>query len=206
MSSAQKEFAPLIDPLIKKIEEICLKNLRAIILYGSIARGEGHPSYSDIDMCLLFEGRYAAELRRIEEIAREISYDHFLRSGRKRIIPFRFIDIRVKDLPTEDVHLVREIFREGVWLYDKEFELNPKQLKLKPCVLFRVHFGDMEPRQKARLWQALFGKRGSVRTFGGIVLGGGIFVIDQDEATRFRELLDGWKIKYETLNIWLEKD
>lgn len=156
-------------------------------------------------MCLLFEGRYTTELRRIEEIAREISYDHFLRSGRKRIIPFRFIDIRVEDLPAGDVHLVREIFREGEWLYNKGFELDPKHLKLAPCVLFRVFFKDLEPRQKARIWQALFGKRGSVRAFGGIVLGGGIFMIDQDEATRFRELLDGWKVRYETLNIWLEK-
>ena len=205
MSSVQKEFAPLIDPFIKKIEETCPKTLKGIILYGSIARGEGHPSYSDIDMCLLFEGRYAAELRRVEEIAREISYDYFLRSGRKRIIPFRFIDIKVKDLPTDDVHLIREIFREGKWLYNGGFELDPKHLELKPYVLFRVYFGGMEPREKARLWQALFGKRGSVRAFGGKVLGGGIFMIPQDEAVRFKELLDGWKVKHETLNMWLEE-
>lgn len=205
MTHVQKEFAPLIDPFLRRIEEAHLKNLRGIILYGSIAKGDGHPSYSDIDMCLLFEGRYGAELRKIEETAREISYDHYLRSGRKRIIPFRFIDIRVTDLPTGDVHLVREIFREGEWLYKRGFELDPKHLGLKPCVLFRVFFRDLEPRRKARVWQALFGKRGSVRTFGGTVLGGGIFMIDQGEATRFREVLDGWKIKYETLNIWLER-
>ncbi|MDI6884569.1 MAG: hypothetical protein QMD00_05555, partial [Hadesarchaea archaeon] len=127
------------------------------------------------------------------------------RSGRKRIVPFRFIDLKVKDLPTEDIHLTREIFREGKWLYKKGFELKPKHLGLKPCVLVRVHFRDLEPRKKARIWQALFGKRGSVRAFGGIILGGGIFVIGQEEAARFKELMDEWRIKYEELKIWLEK-
>ena len=205
MIQVQKEFAPLVDPFIEKINGLDLKCLRAAILYGSIARGEGHPGYSDIDMCLLFEGNYSAELRKIEEVAREISYDHYLRFGRKRIVPFRFIDLKVKDLPTEDIHLVREIFREGKMLYNKGFELNPKHLGLKPHVLFRVHFRDLEPRRKARIWQALFGKRGSVRVFGGIVLGGGAFIISQDEAARFKESLDGWKVKYEEFKIWLEK-
>jgi predicted nucleotidyltransferase len=201
----QKEFTPLIDPFVKKIKEVKPRCLKAVILYGSIARGEGHPSYSDIDVCLLFEGDYASDLRKIEEIAREISYDHFLRSGRKRIIPFRFLDIKTGELPTGDAHLIREIFREGIWLYNRGFKLGPKHLGLKPYVLFRVRFGDMEPRRKAKIWQALFGKRGSVKTFGGIVLGGGIFLIGQDEAVRFKELLEDWEMKYETIDLWLEK-
>jgi predicted nucleotidyltransferase len=175
MNSVQKEFMPLINTFIEKIKKIQPKNLKSIILYGSIAKGEGHLNYSDIDMCLIFERNYRGELEKIEEAVREISYDHFLRSGRKRIVPFRFINIRGKDLPTEDVRLVREIFREGKWLYNRGFKLNTKQLRLKPWVLFRVHFRDMEPKRKARIWQALFGKTGSVRTFGGIVLGGRIF-------------------------------
>ncbi len=184
-------------------------NINAIILFGSIARGN-FSKKSDID--LFFDIKSG-----VKEIEKKIfeCINEFEIIAEKKWIP-RGIDNPIRPIigNIEDKRwsaLKNDLISEGIMLYGKYEEL-PKNLK--HFMLFKYELSK-EPKDKVKLIRKLFGyktiknkrvyeQKGIVDEIGGRKIGN-IVLIPIKEASSFFEILNKNKIKSLIEEIWIKE-
>jgi predicted nucleotidyltransferase len=106
MSGSQKglgieQYRQLLDLFLTRTESVLGRAIRSVVLFGSIARGEGGPQ-SDIDLFVVYGGSRRKVTECLTEIVLEIrntqEYKDLLEKGiRAEIYPFLISEKRLED-------------------------------------------------------------------------------------------------------------
>ncbi|MCM8777960.1 MAG: nucleotidyltransferase domain-containing protein [Candidatus Omnitrophica bacterium] len=190
----KKIFKKIVDELSK------LKDIKAVILYGSFARGENTPR-SDIDLFIITDDENAKGVIEEKIISLETSV-------KRNIQPTIRIE---KELKKTDTGLLQNIFQEGLILYMREpVTLSAiLLLKQKPYVIYTFQLNNLSQRDKARfnrqLYEQKIGKyqyRGLLNKIGGKKLSDGCIMLPYSEKIKIEKLFKKFKITFNSLNIW----
>lgn len=188
--------------MLKKIikELSALEDIKAVILYGSLARGE-YTSRSDIDLFILTtESKTQKEVQdKIIELESEI--------GRNIQPTIRTI----KELQETDTGLLQNIFQEGKVLYLRELAEIPSAVLLqqKPYLIYTFQISSLTQKDKARFNRQLYQQtkksykyKGLLQKIGGQKLSAGCIVIPHTEKVKIEKFFKKFKVKFEQLKVW----
>ena len=108
-----KELEKVLGELADMLKEVYMDKLKAVILYGSVARGTA-TNESDIDIMLLIDGT-DQELRCFEDKLNSVSTDISL----KYFKVFSIIDVSYQEFVSwmKIFPFYRNVFEEGIVLY-----------------------------------------------------------------------------------------
>lgn len=133
----------LIDRFVSKVRG--LPDLQAIVLFGSLARGDVDRR-SDIDLLLVLDRGDPASVR--PQIAAVIS----------ELRPHREISPTLTNLKDMDASFLRNVFREGRVLYGKLL-LSPEHMALEPRVLIAYDLTGKKSADKVHVSRLVHGFR-----------------------------------------------
>lgn len=188
--------------ILKKIakELSGIEDVKAVILYGSLAREE-FTSRSDIDLFILTtEDKTRKEMQdKIIELESEIG---------KNIQP----TIRsISELQETDTGLLQNIFQEGKILYLREPSDIPSAilLKQKPYLIYSFQISSLTQKDKARFNRHLYEQirkdykyKGLLRKIGGQKLSSGCVIIPHMQKEKIEKFFKKFKVKFEQLKVW----
>ena len=188
--------------ILKKIakELSMLEDVKAVILYGSLARGE-FTSRSDIDLFILAtDDKTQKEVEdKVIEIETEI--------GRNIQPTIRTITESQKT----DTGLLQNIFQEGKILYLKEPSDIPSAMLLqqKPFLIYSFQISSLSQKDKARFNRQLYEQtkkdykyKGLLREIGGQKLSSGCVIIPYEQKEKIEKFFKKSKVKSEQLKVW----
>jgi predicted nucleotidyltransferase len=188
--------------ILKKIakELSKIKDVKAVILYGSLARGE-FTSRSDIDLFILTtDNKTQKEVQdKVIELESEIG---------RNIQP----TIRtVAELQKTDTGLLQNIFQEGKILYLREPSDIPSALLLqqKPYLIYSFQISNLTQKDKARFNRQLYEQtrkgyryKGLLQEIGGQKLSSGCVMISYEQRERIERLFKKFRVKFDQLKVW----
>jgi predicted nucleotidyltransferase len=188
--------------ILKKIakELSKIKDVKAVILYGSLARGE-FTSRSDIDLFILTrDDKTQKEVQdKVIELESEIG---------RNIQP----TIRtVAELQKTDTGLLQNIFQEGKILYLREPSDIPSALLLqqKPYLIYSFQISSLKQKDKARFNRQLYEQtrkgyryKGLLQEIGGQKLSSGCVMISYEQRERIERLFKKFRVKFDQLKVW----
>ena len=188
--------------ILKKIakELSKIKDVKAVILYGSLARGE-FTSRSDIDLFILTTDNKTRKevLDKVIELESEIG---------RNIQP----TIRtVAELQKTDTGLLQNIFQEGKILYLREPSDIPSALLLqqKPYLIYSFQISSLTQKDKARFNRQLYEQtrkgyryKGLLQEIGGQKLSSGCVMISYEQRERIERLFKKFRVKFDQLKVW----
>lgn len=188
--------------LLKKIinELSKIEDIKAIILYGSLARDEG-TSRSDIDLFILASDR--SKIKEIEEKVIELENI----TGRTIQPTIRAI----KDLQKTDTGLLQNIFQEGRALYLKETTEIPSAILLeqKPHLIYSFQLNNLNQNKKAQFNSGFYGRAkdkyqysGFLSEIGGQKLASGCVIIPHTEKLKLEKQFRKYKISFKQIKVW----
>lgn len=187
--------------LRKIINELAkINDVKAIILYGSLARKEV-TSRSDIDLFILTTKNDT--LKEIQERVIELE-----KSTGQIIQP----TIRtIKELEKTDTGLLQNIFQEGKVLYLKEAPELPSAILLeqRPYLIYSFQLTSLNQKEKAQFNSNFYGRikdkykySGYLNELNGQKLASGCIMIPYTEKSKIEELFRKFKIKFRQVKIW----
>jgi predicted nucleotidyltransferase len=173
----KQQAEELIASLQKKLLKI--KEINAIILFGSFARGDYSVRHSDIDLMIFLDTK---DKKQEEKIKKKIIA---LTLGKAMHIHALFQYAKIED---EDRSLMLTIAREGKVLFArKSIVISQNILGLKPFILLRFDTTGLAPVIKNKLQRFLYGYTIKGKKYQGIVngenvlsAGQGAIIIPQD--------------------------
>jgi len=187
--------------ILKKISVTLseIVEIKAIILYGSLARGE-FTSRSDIDLFIIISKDVKDKIEeRIIELENQLQ---------RSIQP----TIRTeKQLKTTDSGLLQNIFQEGNILFLREYFNFPVSflLEQKPFVIYRFDISNLKQNRKTRFNRKLYGYRdkkyvyeGLIHKVGGSRLSSGCIIVSFDKKTTIEGFFNKHKIVFEEIRMW----
>ena len=188
--------------ILKKIakELSGIEDVKAVILYGSLARGE-FTSRSDIDLFILTtDDETQKEVEdKVIELESEIG---------RNIQP----TIRtVAELQKTDTGLLQNIFQEGKVLYLKEPSDIPSAILLqqKPYLIYSFQISSLPQKDKARFNRQLYEQtskeykyKGLLQEIGGQKLSAGCIMIPHMQKEAIEKFFRKFKVKFEQLKVW----
>jgi len=137
------KLLPYVHRFVERVVARCKP--RAIVLYGSVVRGEATAT-SDIDVCVVLEdGR---DKDAVYSAASKVN-DEITSDGVKNLITPTILT-REEEVPTE-------FLEEGVTLWGRAIRVAAAERGLKPMVLIAYDMSKLEPSQKAKVRYALHG-------------------------------------------------
>jgi len=188
--------------ILKKIAKELSKveDVKAVILYGSLARGE-FTSRSDVDLFILTtEDKTQKEIHdKVIELESEI--------GRNIQPTIRTI----VELQKTDTGLLQNIFQEGKILYLREPSDIPSAilLKQKPYLIYSFQISSLSQKDKARFNRQLYEQtrkgynyKGLLKEIGGQKLSAGCVMISYERKEKIEKFLKKFKVKFEQLKVW----
>ena len=188
--------------ILKKIaKELCkIEDVKAIILYGSLARGE-FTSRSDIDLFILTtKDKTQKEIHdKIIELESEI--------GRNIQPTIRTIT----ELPKTDTGLLQNIFQEGKILYLREPSDIPSAILLqqKPYLIYSFQISSLAQKDKVRFNRQLYEQikkgykyKGLLQEIGGQKISAGCVMIPYEQKEKIEKFFKKFKVKFEQLKVW----
>ena len=188
--------------ILKKIakELSKIEDVKAVILYDSLARGE-FTSRSDVDLFILTtEDKTRKEIHnKVIEIESEI--------GRNIQPTIRTII----ELQKTDTGLLQNIFQEGKILYLREPSEIPSAILLqqKPYLIYSFQISSLLQKDKARFNRQLYGQtrkgyryRGLLQEIGGQKLSAGCVMIPYEQNEKIEKFFKKFKVKFEQLKVW----
>jgi len=188
--------------IFKKItnELAAIEDVKAIVLYGSLARKEG-TSRSDIDLFVLTTDK--STMKEVQEKIIELETD----TG-KTIQP----TVRtIKELQKTDTGLLQNIFQEGKVLYLKEAPELPSAILLeqKPHLVYSFQLSNLDQNEKAQFNSNFYGRvknkyqySGSLKKIGGQKLSPGCVIIPHTQKAKIEKLFRKFKIKFKQVKVW----
>jgi predicted nucleotidyltransferase len=188
----------ILKKIAKELSQI--EDVKAIILYGSLARGE-FTSRSDIDLFILTtDDKTQKEVEdRVIEIETEI--------GRNIQPTIRTI----MELQKTDTGLLQNIFQEGKILYLKEPSDIPSAILLqqKPYLIYSFQISSLPQKGKAKFNRQLYEQtkkdykyKGLLQELGGQKLSAGCAMIPYEQKERIEKFFKKFKVKFEQLKVW----
>jgi len=188
--------------ILKKIakELSKIEDVTAVILYGSLARGE-FTSRSDIDLFILTtDDKTQKEVQdKVIELESAIG---------RNIQP----TIRtVTELQKTDTGLLQNIFQEGKILYLKEPSDIPSAILLqqKPYLIYSFQISSLPQKDKARFNRQLYEQtrkeykyKGLLQEIGGQKLSAGCVMIPHMQKETIEKFFRKFKVKFEQLKVW----
>lgn len=188
---------PALKKIVKELSEI--NDVKAIILYGSFARGDDNPM-SDIDL-LILTTKQGTSLQVQDKI---IGLDI-----KRNIQP----TIRtLKELKDTDSGLLQNIFREGRIIYlkgplDIEVRL---LLKQRPYLLYTFNLNRLAQTTKAKFNRELYERKpkkysypGLLQKIGGRKISKGCVLVAYEKRNPIDKLFQRYKIEAETIKVWM---
>jgi len=188
--------------ILKKIakELSRIEDVKVVILYGSLARGE-FTSRSDIDLFILTtDDKTQKEVEdKVIELESEIG---------KNIQP----TIRtIAELQKTDTGLLQNIFQEGKALYLKEPSDIPSAILLqqKPFLIYSFQISSLPQKDKARFNRQIYEQtkkdykyKGLLQEIGGQKLSAGCVMIPYEQKERIEKFFKKFKVKFEQVKVW----
>ena len=188
--------------ILKKIakELSKIEDVKAIILYGSLAREE-FTSRSDIDLFILTtKDKTQKEIHdKIIELESEI--------GRNIQPTIRTIT----ELPKTDTGLLQNIFQEGKILYLREPSDIPSAMLLqqKPYLIYSFQISSLAQKDKVRFNRQLYEQikkgykyKGLLQEIGGQKISAGCVMIPYGQKEKIEKFFKKFKVKFEQLKVW----
>ena len=188
--------------ILKKIakELSRIEDVKAVILYGSLARGE-FTSRSDIDLFILTtDDKTQKEVEdKVIELETEI--------GRNIQPTIRTIT----ELQKTDTGLLQNIFQEGKILYLKEPSDIPSAILLqqKPYLIYSFQISSLPQKDKAKFNRQLYEQtkkdykyKGLLQEIGGQKLSAGCIMIPYEQKEKIEKFFKKFKVKFKQLKVW----
>lgn len=188
--------------ILKKIakELSKIEDVKAVILYGSLARGE-FTSRSDVDLFILTtEYKTQKEIHdKVIELESEI--------GRNIQPTIRTI----VELQKTDTGLLQNIFQEGKILYLREPSDIPSAILLqqKPYLIYSFQINSLLQKEKVRFNRQLYEQtrkgykyKGLLQKIGGQKLSAGCVMIPYEQKEKIEKFFKKFKVKFEQLKVW----
>jgi len=188
--------------ILKKIakELSKIEDVKAVILYGSLARGE-FTSRSDVDLFILTtKDKTQKEIHnKVIELESEI--------GRKIQPTIRTIT----ELQKTDTGLLQNIFQEGKILYLREPSDIPSAVLLqqKPYLIYSFQISSLPQKDKVRFNRQLYEQtrkrykyKGLLQEIGGQKLSAGCVMIPYVQKKKIEKFFKKFKVKFEQLKVW----
>ncbi len=188
--------------ILKKIAKTLSKieDVKAAILYGSLARGE-FTSRSDIDLFILTtDDKTQKEVEdKIIELESEI--------GRNIQPTIRTLT----ELQKTDTGLLQNIFQEGKILYLKEPSDIPSAILLqqKPFLIYSFQISSLPQKDKVRFNRQLYEQtkkdykyKGLLQEIGGQKLSAGCVMIPHMQKEAIEKFFKKFKVNFEQLKVW----
>ena len=188
--------------MLKKIakELSKIEDVKAVILYGSLARGE-FTSRSDVDLFILTtEYKTQKEIHdKVIELESEI--DRNIQPTIRTIV----------ELQKTDTGLLQNIFQEGKILYLREPSDIPSAILLqqKPYLIYSFQINSLLQKEKARFNRQLYEQtkkeykyKGLLQEIGGQKLSAGCVMIPYEQKEKIEKFFKKFKVKFEQLKVW----
>lgn len=190
-----------VNNILKKISGALseIKEVKVIILYGSLARGE-FTSRSDIDLFIIVS---KDEKDKIEE--RIIELENQLK---RSIQPTIRTEEQIK---TTDSGLLQNIFQEGKILFLREYFDFPVSflLEQRPFVIYRFDISNLKQNRKAQFNRELYGYRDKKYKYEGLIhkvegskLSSGCIIVPFDGKKIMEGVFKKHKITFEEVKVW----
>ena len=188
----------ILKKIAKEISKI--EDVKAVILYGSLAREE-FTSRSDVDLFILTtEDKTQKEIHdKVIELESEI--------GRNIQPTIRTI----VELQKTDTGLLQNIFQEGKILYLREPSDIPSAILLqqKPYLIYSFQISSLLQKEKARFNRQLYEQtrkeykyKGLLQEIGGQKLSAGCVMIPYEQKEKIEKFFKKFKVKFEELKVW----
>jgi len=186
----------ILKKIVKSLSPV--EDLKAIILYGSFARGDFGPK-SDIDLFFL-TAKPGTRLKIQDSIiGLELERD---------IQPtIRTLD----ELKKTDTGLLQNVFQEGKIIFLREaMDIDVRLLlKQKPYILYTFSLDNLDQKRKAKFNRELYSRKsekysysGLLQDLGGRKLASGCIMVSLDKKREVEKFFKKYKISPEAINIW----
>ncbi|MDI6738634.1 MAG: nucleotidyltransferase domain-containing protein [Nanoarchaeota archaeon] len=189
----------LLKKIASGISEI--KEVKAILLYGSFARGDFTPR-SDIDLFII-----TSKDARDKIESRVITIENLVQ---RSIQP----TIRTENqLKTTDSGLLQNIFREGKILFLREYFEFPVPFLLgqKPFIIYKFDIANLRQKSKARFNRELYGYKDGKYAYEGLIhrangnkLSAGCIIVPFSSKRMVEQFFRKKKVKTEGISVWKE--
>ena len=194
----EKFKLPLMD-FVNSAAEI--PNLVAVILFGSVARGETS-SKSDIDLLLIFDTAYNPELGTEMDHARKLSTEVSLKHDLDH--SFSFVLANKDELKDMDPDFFWNVAREGIILWGKPEDAIYREppSSLEPFLLINYSTSNMDPTLKRKLIRKLYTSKKRLMDKETERIGPGVLFTSAEKFDKLMELFDSLKVPYSVRKIW----
>jgi len=188
----------LLNKIAKNLSAI--EDVKAVVLYGSFARGEA-ASRSDIDLLILTtEKKTSKEVQdKIIELETE--------TGRNMQPTIRTLG----ELQKTDTGLLQNIFQEGKVLYLREAADIPSAILLqqKPFLIYTFQLNNLSQKEKARFNRQLYEQikkgykyKGLLQELGGQKLSSGCVLVPHAEKQKIEKFFKKFRVQFSQLRVW----
>lgn len=186
---------------MNKVEEVVIeikkrlsrnKFIFAVILYGSVARGDYSLRHSDIDILVILENIKAKD--KVDKIINDIAIKHRVKIHSE----YQNVDIKHEDqtLLCKMFEEGRILFSKGVWFMDK------KNLGLDAMRLYRFDTSYIDDIGRVMFSRALHGRKESKGLIDGISVidsGKGGLLVRKNMFKEIEQVFDRFKVKYKVV-------
>ncbi|MEW6328772.1 MAG: nucleotidyltransferase domain-containing protein [Candidatus Micrarchaeota archaeon] len=196
------EDKKLIEKFVEKAKE--LPELRAIILFGSLARGEEDPR-SDIDLLMLFECERP-----------DIKYSEKVNAIVSSLKPHREISATLVNIDQYDKGFIQNVLREGKPLFGS-IVVSVDNLALAPLSIISYDLSRSEPSVKQKIVRAVHGyvskkkvnekeieyKYAGFKDQEGVrLISSGALILPEEKADGFVDLLSRLGVSFKLWRVW----
>lgn len=184
--------------------------IEAILLFGSVARGEAKKE-SDIDLCIVLSKKDKKTERFVSEA--------LLQLENRYKVNIQCI-VTDKSFGKINRQFLDMILREGIVIHGKLPEISLQKLDLEPYSLVRYNLSSLPQAEKMKVKRALFGKvtkkeykskiymskkKGLLMECGGIRTGIASLLIPSKYARKIVNELRGYGAQVRIIPVWLQK-
>lgn len=188
--------------ILKKIakELSKIEDVKAVVLYGSLARGE-FTSRSDIDLLILIADIKSQKEVQDKVITLESEIGRNIQPTIRTIV----------ELQKTDTGLLQNVFREGKILYLREpFDIPSNiLLKQKPYLIYSFQISNLTQKDKARFNRKLYEQtkkgykyKGLLQKIGGQRLSSACIMIPYKQKETIEKFFKKYKVKFGQLKVW----
>ena len=180
--------------LKERITEI--ENIGAIILFGSVVRGEASPK-SDIDIMVvpLKQEKLKALKEQVMKLLKEIEDENKLAAS------FSLILYTGK----EDAYFIWETISDGVVTYIKPEMVIPSIKSIKPYALISYSYYSLKDKDKKRVQRYIFESKNGMQIDKSNkieYIGPGVLLIPLEKSKSIKRFFDEMHVKYSLIKIW----
>jgi predicted nucleotidyltransferase len=196
MPDLNTDYLPIRVVLELQEQASKMKDLGALVLFGSIVRGEASPK-SDIDIMAIPMAKEVVETLEIEvrQMLSEV----------ERIFNLKASFSLLMFKGDEDSHFLWEVIKDGGVIYCDPSMLIRDISDISPKALISYTYADLNNTNKKRLQRFLFTSKDGINVNKKKLIeyvSPGVLLLDIQRAEKFRRYLDELDVKYSYIKIW----